>query len=91
MNVGLIRKELRGQWPFLFLGIALLVLEVIENFREQWDLRPLSITFHNFGQFLVAQFVIAFAVGTAPMGVSVAAAFPSIRSSIHFRTRAFSP
>jgi ABC-type transport system involved in multi-copper enzyme maturation permease subunit len=64
MNLGLIRKELRGQWPFLFLGIALLVLEVIEIFREQWDLRPLSITFHNFDQFLAAQFVIAFAVGT---------------------------
>jgi hypothetical protein len=38
MSEGLIRKELRGQWPFLFLGIALLVLEVIEIFREQWDL-----------------------------------------------------
>ena len=40
------------------------MLEVIEIFREQWDLRPLSITFHNFDQFLAAQFVIAFAVGT---------------------------
>jgi ABC-type transport system involved in multi-copper enzyme maturation permease subunit len=64
MNAGLIRKELRGQWPFLFLGVALLLLEVIEILREQWDLRPLSITFHNFDQFLAAQFVIAFAVGT---------------------------
>lgn len=64
MNAGLIRKELRGQWPFLFLGIALLLLEAVEILRQQWDLRPLSVTFHNFDQFLAAQFVIAFAVGT---------------------------
>jgi ABC-type transport system involved in multi-copper enzyme maturation permease subunit len=64
MSAGLIRKELRGQWPFLFLGLALLALEIIEILREQWDLRPLSITFHNLDQFLAAQFVIAFAVGT---------------------------
>jgi ABC-type transport system involved in multi-copper enzyme maturation permease subunit len=64
MNAGLLRKELRGQWPFMFLGLALLVLEIVEILREQWDLRPLSVTFHNFDQFLAAQFVIAFAVGT---------------------------
>jgi hypothetical protein len=64
MNAGLIRKELRGQWPFVFLGLALLLLEVIEQLQEQWDLKPLGVTFQNFEGFLAFQFVIAFAVGT---------------------------
>lgn len=64
MNAALIRKELRGQWPFIFLGVALSVIEVLELLTEQWDLKPLSSTFYEFNSFCIVQFFISFAVGS---------------------------
>ena len=64
MNAALIRKELRGQWPFLFLGVALLVIEVLELLAKQWDLQPLSVTFNEFNSIFIFQFFISFAVGS---------------------------
>ncbi len=64
MNTALLRKELRGQWPFLFLGVALLVIEVLEMAAEQWDQKRLSSTFYEFNAFFLFQFFVAFAVGT---------------------------
>jgi hypothetical protein len=64
MNAGLIRKELRGQLPFLFLGVGLLVLEIVELLRGQWDLQPLSLKFDSFDSFFIFQFLLAFAVGS---------------------------
>jgi hypothetical protein len=65
VNAALIRKELRGQWPFLFLGLALLVIDVLELLSEQWDLKRLSSTFYEFNSFFfIFQFFISFAVGS---------------------------
>ncbi len=65
MNAALIRKELRGQWPFLFLGVALLVIDVLELFsRSNGTLNPLSFTFYEFNSFFILQFFISFAVGS---------------------------
>jgi hypothetical protein len=61
---GLIRKEYRGQRPFLFLGIALLAIELLELLFEQWDLQPFSRTFNGLDPFLIFQFLISFAVGS---------------------------
>jgi hypothetical protein len=51
VNAALMRKELRGQWPFLFLGAALLIIDVLELLAEQWDLKRLSITFYEFNDY----------------------------------------
>jgi hypothetical protein len=64
VNAALLRKELRGQWPFLFLGVALLVIEVLEMAAEQWDQKRLSSTFYEINAFFIFQFFVAFAVGT---------------------------
>ena len=64
MNAAFIRKELRGQWPYLFLGVALLVIDVSESLLQQWNLRRMSSTFYEFNSFLIFQFFISFAVGS---------------------------
>jgi hypothetical protein len=64
VNSALIRKELRGQWPFLFLGVALLVIDVLELLSEHWDLKRLSLTFHELNSFSIFQFFVSFAVGS---------------------------
>jgi hypothetical protein len=64
VNAALIRKELRGQWPFLFLGVALAVIDVVESLFQQWNLRRLSSTFYEFNSLFIFQFFISFAVGT---------------------------
>jgi hypothetical protein len=64
VNGALIRKELRGQWPFLFLGVALLATDVLELFSRRWTLNRLSFTFYEFDSFFILQFFISFAVGS---------------------------
>jgi ABC-type transport system involved in multi-copper enzyme maturation permease subunit len=64
MRVGLIGKEYRSLRPFFFLGVVLLAFEFVELVQQQWDLRPLGVTFRGFESFFVFQFLIAFAVGT---------------------------
>ena len=63
MNTALIRKELRGQWPFLFFGFALLLLDILELLAQQWN-HPLSTTFSGFNFGFIFQFLISFAVGS---------------------------
>lgn len=64
MNSGLVRKEMRGQWPFLFLGLALLLISIGELIWQRWDLEPLGNTFPELGPLFPIQFFIAFAVGS---------------------------
>jgi hypothetical protein len=65
VNAALIHKELRGQWPFLFLGVALfLFVDVLELLAKQWDLQPLGATFYDFNSFFIFQYLISFAVGS---------------------------
>jgi hypothetical protein len=64
VNTILMRKELRGQWPFLFFGVALLIIDVLELLTEQWDQKRLSLTFNEFNSLFIFQFFISFAVGS---------------------------
>jgi hypothetical protein len=64
VTASLLRRELRGQWPFLFLGLALVVIDALASLTEPWDLQRLGSTYYEFRSLCILQFFIAFAVGS---------------------------
>jgi hypothetical protein len=61
----LLRKELRDQRPFLWIGILLIATELLEILLGQPDRRPLGAVFGSLGDASAGfQVLVAFAVGT---------------------------
>lgn len=61
----LVRKELRDQRPFVWIGIVLIAIEVLELLARQPDRQPLGHHFDDLGNpSAVFQLLVAFAVGT---------------------------
>lgn len=62
----LLRKELRDQRPFVWIGIVLFALDLLEAITRQMDRQPLGDHFRELGNASAGfQLLVAFAVGTS--------------------------
>lgn len=65
VSAGLLRKELREQRPFVLLVVFLVLLDLSDWMRKQFDMLPLGMTFEDLGAELAPLlFFVAFAMGT---------------------------